>query len=96
MPPVLSAIPMRRDDRRFLQLRPFPPPGTPEIERREQVNAARLDRLLMDDPAPFLHATTMDEIRELASEHGLLFNQAYALHKRAVAARYSPFFDHDY
>jgi hypothetical protein len=47
-----------------------------------------MDRLLLKDPAPWVHATTMAEISALASEHRLLFKQAYHLAKRAKEARY--------
>jgi hypothetical protein len=76
---------MRRDR---LILTPFPPVLT-EAERREAVNQARMDRLLLTDPAPWVHATTMAEISALASDHGLLFQQAYQMAARAKEARYA-------
>jgi hypothetical protein len=73
---------MRRD---YLPLAPLP---RNEGQRRAAVNGARIDRLLRTDPAPWVHATTMDEIRLLAGKHGLLFKQAYQLAKRAKVARW--------
>ena len=66
-----------------------PAAGSPRLTSRAVTNRRRL-RILTDDStlAPFLHASTMDEICAVARKHKISFNEAYRRHVVAVDLRY--------